>query len=512
MFRNRNLLGFSSDFGIYTAAMDRKLRILSIEDDEYVRKTIIANLSAFWCVDGADKLKPGLAMLNKQAYDVLILDKELPDGNGIHELPSIVRKFPDLAVIILTKDDNLSDVRFALDNGAMDYLTKATTPSADLLIRVPMAIARLAAKRKTAVLEEAVKLSFTHELLGNSEETENLRKQIQRLKGKTLNVLITGESGTGKELIAKRLWAIEDDPSRPYFAINCGAIPENLLEDELFGHRKGAFTGAERDKKGRFELASGGDLFLDEIGDLPYPMQVKLLRAIEQQEIFPLGAEAPVKINVRIISATNKDLSKLIKVKRRFREDLYYRLDGYKLHTAPLRDRPSDIEPIVQRIALKHLGPEVRISPTTIDFLKSHNWPGNVRELCNWVERAMITIEERKGSVLEVSDFQIDQDIFSSVTRQRRKHALPYPETRTELSEDHYSHFMREAERKYLEMAIGLCDGHAYTAAQLVGLGRTTIFNKMKTLNIPVEQQCDLVKPGLRVSKKSPIKKGRQHA
>lgn len=272
-------------------------------------------------VSEADSLASARAVLQRETFDVVILDKGLPDGDGIELLTEIKASHPSTVVIVLTSDSDFSSVKHCIARGADDYVVKSENVVPDLLVRIPIAVSKAASTRKLANLEQLVKDAFKYEIVGKSPSTMDLRKTILSFKGSCAHVLITVESGTGKELIARRLNSIEEDRNRPFVAVNCGTIPANLLESELFGCKKGSFTGALHDKIGKFELAHNGDLFLDEIGELPLAAQVHLLRAIQQGEITRVGDSRVIRARCGIIAATNLNLLQMVR-EGRFLEDL----------------------------------------------------------------------------------------------------------------------------------------------------------------------------------------------
>ena len=325
--------------------MDRGLKILIIEDDAMFRGQVAQLLGVYNDIHEAGTLAEAKAKLERNSYNVVLLDKTLPDGNGADLIPEIKRESPATVVIVLTGDSDMNAVPKCLDAGAQDYIRKSENVVSELLIRIPLAISRTSLEVRSIQLETLMRESYRYEILGHSPQTNELRKQIAELKGVQSPILITGESGTGKELIARRLHHIEGKAARPFIAVNAGAMPDTLIESELFGHRRGSFTSATEDRAGKFELADGGDLFLDEIGELPLALQSKLLRVIQEGEVTRLGDSKVRRVNVRIIAATNRPMEDLLKEKL-FREDLYYRLNVHRIQATPLRERLMDIEDI----------------------------------------------------------------------------------------------------------------------------------------------------------------------
>ena len=368
------------------------LKILLVEDNDDFRKEVRTLLGVYNDIDEATTLATARTILKRSRFDLVLLDKHLPDGNGLDLIPEIKGLASNTVVIVLTADDQeLNSVQKCLEAGASDYLYKTENIVPDLLVRIPMALSRALLEKESKQLAERLRESFRFEIIGRSTAAADLRKTVQSLKGSLTPVLITGETGTGKELIARRLHSVEEKPTRPFIAVNCGAIPENLVESELFGHVRGAFSGALQDQVGKFAQAHDGDLFLDEIGELPLSTQIKLLRVLQVGEITPLGSKETTRVSVRVIAATNRSLEQLIQ-DGKFREDLYFRLSTFKLRVPSLPERPGDILPLVARLLARHAaeGQAYRVSATAQALLLAYAWPGNVRELENVVLRAMV--------------------------------------------------------------------------------------------------------------------------
>lgn len=462
--------------------MKDAFKILLVEDMESFRGAVSQLLSVYCEVSEADCLASARAQLSKQTFDAVVLDKNLPDGDGVDLLAEIKSDSPNTTVVMLTSDSDFAVVKLCIARGADDYVVKSDTVVPDLLVRLPFAVSKNAATRKLASLEQLVKETFRYEIVGKSLATIELRKSIDALKGTSAHVLINGESGTGKELIARRLNSIEDDPNRPFIAVNCGAIPENLVDSELFGHKKGSFTGASNDRAGKFELAHKGDLFLDEIGELPLLAQARLLRVIQEGEVSRVGDDRVVKIKCRIIAATNRDLGQMVR-EGSFREDLYHRLNVINISTTPLRERRSDIGDLATVFALQVGGPSLKISDVAIQSLRDYGWPGNIRELRNAIERAAIAAKRRESSEIsfeDVASLHVDED----VAKRSRKLEASLPQEFVDLNPTHYQLFMKKIEREYLKTALELLDGNVAELAKRLGMARSTTFKKLKDLNI----------------------------
>ncbi len=466
--------------------MKSNFKILLVEDMESFRGAVKQMLEVYNDVDEAADLATARSILQSSTYDVVILDKGLPDGDGMTLISEIKSANPNAVVIILTSDSDFSSVKHCIARGADDYVIKSENIIPDLLVRIPIAVSKAASKRRLESLEQQVKDAFKYEIVGKSAPTMQLRETILSLKGTGAHVLITGESGTGKELIARRLNAIEDDGKRPFVIINCGAIPESLLESELFGHKKGAFTGALQDRPGKFELAHKGDLFLDEIGEMTLSAQVRLLRAIQEGEISRVGDNRTIKVECRIIAATNKYLEEMVS-ERRFREDLYHRLNVIRIATTPLRGRMSDIPDLAKLFTLQIGGSNFKISDRAIKALEDYDWPGNIRELRNTIERATILTRKRKSFELSFEDIVIHEPAQDATYRLRKISSI-LPRNASELTSEKYSEFMALVEKEYFNAALNAVNGSAEELAAKIGIGRSTIFKKLKSLGVRSKQ------------------------
>lgn len=441
-------------------------------------------------VDEAADLASAREKLLADRYDVVILDKSLPDGKGISLIPEIKIGNPNAVIIVLTSDNDFNSVKHCIALGADDYVIKSENVVPDLLIRIPVAVSKAASNRRLVLLEQQVKDAFKYEIVGKSIPTMQLRETIFSMKGSNASVLISGESGTGKELVARRLNAIEDDGKRPFVAINCGAIPENLIESELFGHKKGAFTGATQDRAGRFELAHGGDLFLDEIGEMPLTAQVRLLRVLQEGEISRVGDNRSIKVSCRIIAATNKNLEEMIK-NGTFREDLYHRLNVVRIRTTPLRFRMNDVADLARMFTLQIGGPGFRLSDHAINALNDYDWPGNIRELRNSIERAVISARKRKSAEIAFEDISL-QNPLDNISYRKRKIESALPTEPKDLSPENYRKFFEIAEREYLKSALEAVGGSAEDVANGIGLGRSTIFRRLRKLGMKAKDMTPI--------------------
>src|SRR3990172_470949 len=358
---------------------------LIIDDEPDIRELLELTLQRMGieCSCAPDR-KTAKNFLKSKKFNLCLTDMRLPDGDGLEFVSYIQSKYPELPVAAITAHRNIVTEIHALKPGAFDFVTK------------PVDLASLRVLVQDALKLSSSKYISNRELIGRSRIIVNLRETIVKLARNQAPVYISGESGVGKELVARMIHEQGPRSSHSFVPVNCGAIPHDLLESELFGHKKGSFTGADADKEGLFHAADGGTLFLDEIAELPKTMQVKLLRAIQEKRIRPVGAQSEAPVNVRILSATHKDLSELVK-KDQFRQDLFYRINVIELRVPPLRERMEDIpllvESITQRIARESGIPAPKITESVLDKLKSYVYPGNVRELENILERAMALCE-----------------------------------------------------------------------------------------------------------------------
>src|SRR5215831_10109074 len=371
----------------------RKPRILGVDDDLLMREALRDTLSAQgYDVQAVESAAQAMAELERE-WDLVLADLTLPRINGLELLDRIKRSWPTTEVIVITGQGSIATAVDAIKRGAYHYLTKPFTAEEIVhLVRQALERRRLV-DRKERLEEELSQARGVHQLVGQSEALRHVRQMIQTAAGSEATVLIEGESGTGKEIIANAIHAQSKRSRGPLVKMNCAAVPETLLESELFGHEKGAFTGADRRRIGRFEQADGGTLFLDEICEMQPRLQAKFLRALQEREIERLGSSTPIPVDVRIIAATNRDLTKALE-EGVLREDLYYRLNVILLQVPPLRERMDDV-PILamhflRKYAAREGAPTAGITEDAMNVLLSYSWPGNVRELENAVERGVV--------------------------------------------------------------------------------------------------------------------------
>jgi two-component system response regulator AtoC len=380
-------------------------RVLVVDDEENIRLVLRTLLKKHgYDVEVADSGESALALIDSFDPDVILTDVRMPRMGGLDLLATLKGKQHPATVIVMSAYGNVDLAIDAMKAGAYDYVSKPFKPD-EIVLTLRKAEERETLRRENRALREQIQKDNQFEsILAKSREMLDIFRTIAKIADFKTTVLVTGESGTGKELVARAIHGRSSRPPKPFVAINCGAIPENLLESELFGHKKGAFTDATADRRGLFEEADGGTLFLDEIGELPLNLQVKLLRVLQEESIRRLGDTKDVKVDVRIIAATHRDLSAEAKAGR-FREDLFYRINVLAIHIPPLRSRREDVSLLIDHFIARNnarLGTSVRgVSTEGRKLLLEYAWPGNVRELENTIERAMVLAET---DVLQASD------------------------------------------------------------------------------------------------------------
>jgi two-component system response regulator HydG len=368
-------------------------RILVVDDDADLRLSVSSALSAnHYLVDQAKDGEEGINRIRAGHYDLVLLDVNMPRMNGIEALKEIKSHDPSIIAIVLTAFSNIRDAVEATKEGAYNYLEKPIKAE-NLVYLVDKALRAKHMVRNMSMSAPVFKMPNGTEFIGQSSEMKRVFSVIDKLSRVDTAVLIRGESGTGKELVAQALHFNSPRKDNRFVTINCSAIPENLIESEFFGHEKGAFTGADSRKIGKFQYADGGTLFLDEIGDISPGMQVKLLRALQEKKFTPVGSNREVEVNVRIVAATNRNLEEMIK-KGEFREDLFYRLNVLPIQLPPLRERKNDIEALasyfIEKFNQHHHKNITHLAPDAMAILKGHSWPGNIRELENVIEHAFV--------------------------------------------------------------------------------------------------------------------------
>ena len=432
--------------------------ILIVEDERAQREALAGYLRKAG-YDVATAATGKEALEGKSTPDVVLLDLRLPDMEGLDLLKKLREMNPDTEIIVITAYGTVRTAVEAMRLGAFDYLTKPVDLD-ELLLIIGRALEKHERDLEVSFLKEEVeKFRPQTGLIGESPAIKEVLSMIYRVAPSNATVLITGESGTGKELVARILHAASPRKDRRFVAVSCAAIPESLLESELFGYERGAFTGATKPKPGKFELAHGGTLFLDEIGDLPISLQVKLLRVLQEKEVERLGSTVPRKVDVRIIAATNQDLRKKVEGGS-FREDLYYRINTINIHIPPLRERKEDILPLAEfflRKFSREMGKDIKgFDREARKALLSYQWPGNVRELINVVERAVVLT--RKNII--TADLLMLEQLKS-----------PFPT-------------LEELEREHIKKALKISGGNLTRASELLGIHRNTLREKLKKYNL----------------------------
>jgi len=439
-------------------------KILIVDDEMSVRNSLREwFLEDGFAVETAEDGNAALQRMHSGPYDIVIIDLKMPGMDGITLERRIREIDKDAAIIILTAFASVETAVEALKLGAFDYVTKPVDPD-ELSNTVRNALKQRQLEAENTRLKAKVsELTLPSPIIGESSRMRRVLDLIATVAGTDANVVIRGESGTGKELIARAIHSGSERRFFPIVAVNCGSIPETLLESELFGHEKGAFTGAQYRRKGKIELAHGGTLFLDEIGDIPTKMQVDLLRVLETRRFHRLGGNQEITSDFRLVCATNRDLEALIE-EGSFREDLYYRINVFVIDLPPLRDRPDDIPALTRHFIEKYahaMGKPVKdVSPEVEALLVSYAWPGNVRELENAVERAMVIGRE---SSVQPED-------------------LPLPLARSEAEPDGLT--LAAIERRHIERVLRAEQGNITRAAAALGIDRGTLYNKLRRYDI----------------------------
>jgi DNA-binding NtrC family response regulator len=449
--------------------------VLLVEDKESLRQALAETLEAHGLsVEACADTYEARRSLTRTSFGVVLTDLKLPAGSGFEVLEAALATNAEVDVIVMTAFGSIEDAVRAIRQGASDFLTKPVDP-AHLLLLVDRALARRRLKRRAILLEEELqdRMSLPR-LVGASEGLKNALLQVQRVAPSESTVLILGESGTGKELLARSVHQLSPRAKGPFVAINCAAIPETLLENELFGHEKGAFTGANARKLGRVEMAQGGTLFLDEIGELPLSLQPKILRLVQEKQFDRVGGTETRKVDLRLVTATNRDLKAMV-LAREFREDLFFRLSVIEITIPPLRARRDDILPLAESFLAKfsrEAGKRrpLTLSPSSIEALTSHSWPGNVRELQNGIERAVILCG---GDVVEPEHLRIDAQ---KVARPSIADVIDLQGSLSEVRE----RAADAAEAEMVGRALAAADGSVEGAADALGLSANALRKRIK--------------------------------
>jgi two-component system, NtrC family, response regulator len=447
-----------------------KHRILIIDDDVSLRRVLEYNLQeAGYAVTAAASGEEGLALFTADPSPLVITDMKMPGMDGMQLLGAVKKISPSTLLIMITAFGTVDIAVQAMKAGAYDYITKPFNRD-ELLLTVAKALQFIDVETENRKLkEELTDRSDFRTLIGASPQMEKVFAIVRKVADTEASVLITGESGTGKELVARSIHTLSPRKNSPFIAINCSAIPRDLLESELFGHLKGSFTGAVKDKPGKFELADGGTIFLDEVGELPLELQPKLLRALQEREIEPVGSAHPRKVDFRVIAATNLDIEKALG-ESGFREDLYYRLAVIPVHLPPLRERKEDIKLLLKHFCMKHGAPNVEFDEAALAAMRKYSWPGNVRELENMVERLLI---------MRTSDSLTLDDIPDKV---RASEAAKSSGKIFSLPEEGYS--LEKLEQEIVTEALNRSGWNQTAAARFLKIPRHTLIYRMEKYGI----------------------------
>jgi DNA-binding NtrC family response regulator len=443
--------------------------LLVVDDDRDMRASLVDLLSdEGYTVEACQTGVDALAAMEKSSPDLLITDLVMNGMQGIELLRAAKQRDPGLAVVVITAFGTIESAVEAMRLGAFYYLTKPFK-SADLLLLIERGLEEKHLRTEIQRLRREVESHYHFDrIIGKSGAMQQVFALIDRLTESHIDVLLTGESGTGKDLIARTLHYHSARKHGPFVPVNCAALPDSLLESELFGYVRGAFTDAHRDKKGLFVEAHGGTLFLDEVGELPLPLQAKLLREIEDKEVRPLGATKGEKVDVRVMAATNRDLRRAV-VERAFREDLFYRLNVVEIHIPPLRERPEDLPLLIQHFMehSSHPSQAQRLSATALRILLNYSWPGNVRELKNTMERALVL-----GRGEDITEADLPPHLLMN------KGAPPSLQAAF-LSR----HSLADLEREYILLGLELTGGSKKAVAEILGIDRKTLYRKLDEYN-----------------------------
>ncbi len=455
-------------------------KIFIIEDDIEMLENYsrILKRLGYTCITESDSLK-AIERLRIISPDVILTDLRMPSKNGFDVLKAVREFNADIPVVLITAFADIPTTVKAIKEGAFDFIAKPFT-SDQLSIVIERALKQKMLSDENRRLKEQLRKSSPNRIITNSHAMHEILKVIDRVSQTDANVLITGESGTGKELIARIIHSKSSRAEKPFIPVDCAAIPDNLLESELFGYEKGAFTGANTSRTGLFEAAQGGTLFLDEVGEIPLPMQAKLLRVIQERQVRPLGSNRFISIDVRIISATNRDIKKNVS-EGTFRDDLYYRLNVIHINVPPLRDRKGDIPALalhfLQKFALMYEKDIRGISPDAMEVLENYAWPGNVRELQNVMERAVILCD---GDRISLRDIPREVCMMPGALASKN---LSYKDAKKA--------WIAMFEKDYLTNLLKSTSWNISRAAEKAGINRRTIHRLIKRYGLSPQSETE---------------------
>ena len=446
--------------------------ILIADDEAGIREslTIVLEDEGYSCTTVSDG-DAAIRAIDEGSFDIIISDLKMPKTDGIGVLEHALKKSSDTLTIIITAHATVETAIKALRKGAADYILKPLDFD-EVLIRIENLLEHKNLVQENKYLREQIdkEYNFNH-IIGESTAMKQVYKMVERVSQATSNVLVTGQSGTGKELVARAIHSNSDRAKKPFLAINCGAIPENLVESELFGHKKGAFTGATEDKEGVFVAANGGTVFLDEVAEIPLNLQVNLLRVLQEREVKPVGSNQTLSFDTRIIAATNKNLKEEVE-NNNFRDDLYYRLNVVEIPLPPLQQRREDI-PLLAHHFLKKYNKELKrnlkgIASEAMGAMMAYEWKGQVRELENVIERAVL---------LSDGDYLSLDDLPNSLQQ-------PSEDGEFQMDNDKLDEAMQVFEKHHIQSVLKRTDGNKSEAARLLGIDPSTLYRKMERLGL----------------------------
>jgi DNA-binding NtrC family response regulator len=459
-----------------TSGLERRNRILVIDDEDSMRRFLRMLLSnEGYEVQAEESGANGISRLERDSFDLVITDLKMPGVDGLSVLDSVRSKYPNLPVVILTAYGSEKVAAEAIRRGAFQLVEKSAH-NEEIVLAVSNALAMSRVKTENQVLKRQLKKRHEdRKLIGSSEEMLKVYKMVEKVAPTEATILIYGESGTGKELIAREIHYRSLRAKGSFISVNCGALHKDLLESTLFGHKKGSFTGAVKDQPGYFAVCEGGTFFLDEVGEMALATQVKLLRALQEREIIPIGASEAVKIDVRLVAATNSDLEREVS-EGRFRHDLFYRLNVIPIRLPPLRQRNEDIALLVDHFLARYPGSEgcKTIDRQVMDALQRYDWPGNVRELENVIERAVILGDDQTIGI---------EDLPEKV--------IQGPSRKGSLVVDTPTLSLDELEREYILKVLNHTGWQKKRAAKILGINASTLYRKLLGYGITEKQQAD---------------------
>lgn len=473
---------------------DLRIRLLIVDDEQSIRKlcVTVGEALGFICLE-ADSGESALALLEEQPVHVVLSDMVMPHMSGLEFLEKVKKLLPRTEVALMTGHGSIETAVQAMKLGAYDYITKPFSPLEELRLFLRRMAEKVRLVEENEFLRQRMDSeTAVHGIIGSSAKIQEVLRVASRLKDTRTAVLISGESGTGKELVARAIHFRGAFANRPFVAVDCGSLVPTLIESELFGYEKGAFTGALKSKQGLFQSADTGSVFLDEIGELPLELQAKLLRVLQEKEVRPVGSNQRVKVDVRVIAATNRDLETAYK-NGTFRKDLYFRLNVVTLHVPALRERRSDIPMLVNWFCERYApGADLRVSSSAMKALMNYEWPGNVRELENCVERAVAL---GNGTLIDLGD--LPASIAGSSPLASRPAAESAPELVSDLAASAESNAsevtasvppstndLEDIERATIQRVFEQVKGDKALAGRMLGISRATLYRKLKRYNI----------------------------